>query len=38
MKASDTDDLVRFEANLEEVRSKKRGEIVAKYTELIEWI
>ena len=36
--AKESDDLVRFEIELEEFRSKTRGEIVAKYTQLVVWV
>ena len=36
--AKESHELVEYEAGLEEVRTKTRGEIVAKYTNLVEWV
>jgi hypothetical protein len=36
--AKESDELVKFEADLEEIRTKKRTEIVNRYGELVEWV
>lgn len=36
--AKESDELVRYDADLEEFRSKTRSEIVSRYTNLVEWV
>ena len=38
MPAKESSELVEFEAQLEEFRNKTKGEVVAKYTNLVEWV
>ena len=36
--AKESHELVQYELELEEVRTKKKGEIVTRYTNLVEWV
>ena len=36
--AKESHELVAYEAELEDIRTKKRAEIVGKYGELVEWV
>lgn len=36
--AKESHELVQYELELEEVRTKKKGEIVSRYTNLVEWV
>jgi hypothetical protein len=37
-KAEESHEWVQYEAVLQEVQSKKRGEIISRYNNLIEWL
>lgn len=38
IKANDSENLVKFEADLEEVKTKKKGMLMDQYADMVEWL